>query len=59
MLKTAVRKASFAIGGLALAMCSTFGHAQDYPTKPVKVIIAFKAGGAVDISPDPDVPPKS
>ena len=45
MLKTAVRKASFAIGGLALAMCSTFGHAQDYPTKPVKVIIAFKAGG--------------
>ena len=22
--------------------------AQDYPTKPVRVIIAFKAGGAVD-----------
>lgn len=49
MLKTVVRKTSFAIAGLALALCSTFGYAQDYPTKPVKVIIAFKAGGAVDI----------
>lgn len=33
-------------GLLAVALPAT---AQDYPSKPVRIIIAFKAGGAVDI----------
>ena len=34
---------------LALAVVSTtLAHAQDYPTRPVRLIVAFTAGGAAD-----------
>src|ERR1700746_3889404 len=34
---------------LALAVLSTtLAHAQDYPTRPVRLIVAFTAGGSAD-----------
>src|SRR5690348_16905899 len=34
---------------LALALLSaTLAHAQDYPTRPVRLIVAFTAGGTAD-----------
>src|SRR6478736_438874 len=34
---------------LALALSSAQAQAQNYPTKPVRVIVAFSAGGVTDI----------
>ncbi len=34
--------------GAALAFCVT-AHAQDYPVKPIKIVIPFSAGGGVDL----------
>lgn len=47
MLKRFIRAAAAALGAGALALAQP-ALAQDYPTKPVRIIIAFKAGGAVD-----------
>jgi len=33
---------------LALALAATTGWAQAYPTKPIRVIVPFPAGGPVD-----------
>jgi tripartite-type tricarboxylate transporter receptor subunit TctC len=34
---------------LSLALASTLAHAQDYPTRPIKLVVPFAAGGAVDV----------
>src|SRR5947209_13083519 len=41
-------KACRAIALLLLAIVGSLAHAQDYPTHPVRVIVPFSPGGAVD-----------
>jgi tripartite-type tricarboxylate transporter receptor subunit TctC len=33
---------------LALALCPSVAAAQDYPTRPIKIIVGFAPGGGVD-----------
>jgi tripartite-type tricarboxylate transporter receptor subunit TctC len=37
------------LAALALALSGTAALAQNYPTKPVRIIVPFPAGGAVDV----------
>ncbi len=37
------------ISALALVLCSSAALSQTYPSKPVRIIVAFSAGGAVDL----------
>ena len=37
------------LGGLAALSLATAAHAQTWPAKPVKVVVAFTAGGTTDI----------
>jgi tripartite-type tricarboxylate transporter receptor subunit TctC len=37
-------------GALALPVVSTMGRAQAYPTRPVRVIVGYAAGGASDVA---------
>ena len=36
--------------GLLLLTLPSHGHAQDYPSRPIKVVVGFPAGGGVDTS---------
>jgi tripartite-type tricarboxylate transporter receptor subunit TctC len=36
--------------GLGLLLFALPGHAQDYPSRPIKVVVGFPAGGGVDTS---------
>ena len=47
---TAITRRS-ALGGMSIVLFGTHGlaTAQDYPTRPVRVVIGFAAGGATDI----------
>lgn len=47
MLTKLIKACAAALGAGAMALAQP-ALAQDYPTKPVRIIIAFKAGGAVD-----------
>jgi len=37
------------LAAVALAVCSLTGYAQNYPVKPVRIIVPFPAGGNTDI----------
>ena len=41
------RRLLASLAALALA-CPLWAQAQSYPTKPVKVVVGYSAGGAVD-----------
>jgi tripartite-type tricarboxylate transporter receptor subunit TctC len=38
------------IGALAVAAATTAAHAEDFPTRPVRVIVPFAAGGPTDVA---------
>lgn len=37
-----------ALAGLALAATAVAGHAQEYPQRPVRIVVPYAAGGGVD-----------
>jgi tripartite-type tricarboxylate transporter receptor subunit TctC len=39
----------FAAGAAALPVVSRMAHAQAYPTRPVRIVVGFPAGGGADI----------
>ncbi|MFT3800177.1 MAG: tripartite tricarboxylate transporter substrate binding protein [Burkholderiaceae bacterium] len=47
---TSISRRSFSVGALALGLAATraFGQADDFPNKPVRIIVPFAAGGPTD-----------
>jgi tripartite-type tricarboxylate transporter receptor subunit TctC len=37
------------LAGIAMALATCAAHAQDYPNRPVKIIVPFAAGGPADV----------
>jgi tripartite-type tricarboxylate transporter receptor subunit TctC len=48
-MSSMIRTLAGAIAGLALVFQSHGGMAQDYPTRPITVIVPFAAGGPTDV----------
>ncbi|WAC74141.1 tripartite tricarboxylate transporter substrate binding protein [Roseateles sp. SL47] len=44
-----MHKRFFLLAGAALTLGATLAHAQSFPTGPVKVVVGYSAGGAVDV----------
>ena len=40
-------------GGVLVALCATVVHAAEYPSRPVRMISGFAAGGGVDATARP------
>ena len=51
MISTLGKTSRRYVTALAVALCcvTSFSNASDYPTKPVRVIVAFPAGGNADL----------
>lgn len=43
-----MKRASFALAGLLAALVFTDAGAQTYPSQPIRIVVPFPAGGAVD-----------
>jgi tripartite-type tricarboxylate transporter receptor subunit TctC len=49
MRRTANSIGAFVIAALAVALGGTLAHAQDFPARPVRLVVPFAPGGAVDV----------
>ena len=43
-----MKSASVILAGLIAAFAATSATAQTYPTQPIRIVVPFAAGGAVD-----------